>query len=343
MKLKLPDWKDPKTRLKLIFYGGAGFVFLMLMTAAGFCFTCQSSFCNLMCHSMDQDVEAWSKSAHSEVNCRGCHGPGELVPFIIYELTGSPKEGLAQMTGNFETPINQHSHVAEHDELLSENCLNCHAITKRDVTPSPGVLINHKKHQDKGIGCAHCHNRVAHSGLTGYEDFMAMEGCYREGCHTLSAGGKAPGKCEVCHTKDFELKPENHREADFLPPKHSKMAKSEKEYCNMCHISQFCKDCHGLDMPHPAKFAKKDHGQMGKDNSSVCRNCHAQQQFCTACHHKGYDESQGPFDVPADGRAAQHPVLVRAKGAESCFKCHNPTYCAHCHVTGAKPASIKGP
>ncbi len=190
-----------------------------------------------------------------------------------------------------------------------------------------------------------CHNRVGHPGLAGYENFMAMEGCYREECHSLSAGAKAPGKCEACHTKQFDLKPKNHKEADFLPPKHAKMAKEDKKYCNMCHLGKFCQDCHGpgMEMPHPAKFVKKEHGQAGKQSPALCQNCHPQVQFCTSCHHKGYDETQGSFARPEGEKPAQHPILVRAKGAESCFKCHGPTYCAHCHVTGNIPVNIKGP
>lgn len=342
MSLKFPDWQNTKTRLKLIFYGGAIVVFLLLATSAGFSFTTTSSFCSMFCHSMDSAANSLAKSAHAKVNCRGCHGPGDLLAFFILELTESPKLGLAEITGDYEKPINKESHLAQHDELLSDNCLRCHAISKREVTPSAGIVINHRKHEEKGTECAYCHNRIAHPKV-GYDNFMAMEACYRDGCHALTAGGKASGKCKSCHTKEFELRPENHKEEDFLPPKHSKQAKKDKEYCNMCHLSNFCKDCHGLEMPHRKIFVKKDHGQMGKDTPDICRRCHPQQQFCTACHHKGYDENQGAFARPSGGRPAQHPILVKDKGAEACFKCHNPTYCAHCHVTGNIPLSIKGP
>jgi len=343
LKLKLPDWKDPKTRLKLIFYGGALLVFILLSAAAGFCFTSTNSFCNMFCHSMDEDVASLSRSTHAELNCRACHGPGELIPFLIYELTASPKEALAQITGNYHKPINKESHAAQHDELLSENCLRCHAITKREVTPSPGVIIDHKKHEEKEIGCAYCHNRVAHP-ISGYEDFTAMGGCYRENCHSLAAGARAPGKCEACHPKGFELMPKNHKAADFLPPKHAKMAKEDIKYCDMCHMKKFCEDCHGMEMPHPAKFVKTEHGTTGRQNPASCNKCHPQKQFCTACHHKGYDENAGPFTSPdGTGRPVQHPIIVKAKGAESCFKCHGPTYCSHCHIQGKKAASIKGP
>lgn len=364
MKLKLPDWKDPKIRLKLIFYGGAAVVFLLLSSTIMLATTSSNSFCNLFCHSMDNDVNAFHRSAHANVTCMSCHGPGEL-PELLLEKAMAGKEMLAEFITGYEKPINGESHLAK--EFPSEHCERCHAIDIRDVTPSSGLMINHKKHEEKGVNCTYCHNRVAHPKLAGYENYLTMEGCYRgggpegegegeaeaqteseaeaRGCHSLAAGAKAPGKCEACHTKEFTLKPKNHLAADFLPPKHAKMAKGDREYCNMCHISNFCQNCHGpgVEMPHPAKFIKKDHGTVGNQNPAICQRCHLQQQFCTACHHKGFDETKGPFGRPEPGRPAQHPLLVKAKGAEACFKCHGPTYCAHCHVTGQKSASIKGP
>lgn len=352
MKLKLPDWKDPKTRLKLIFYGGAVVVFLLLFSTIMIGSTCSNSFCNLFCHSMDNDANSFQRSAHANVTCMSCHGPGEL-PELLLEKMMAPKEMIVEFITGYHKPINKESELAK--ELSSEHCERCHAINLREVTPSSGVLINHKKHEEKDINCTYCHNRVAHPNLAGYEDFMAMEGCYREsegegehgvgGCHSLSAGARAPGKCEACHPAGFDLKPKNHRVADFLPPKHAKMAKEDKKYCDMCHLTKFCQDCHGpgMEMPHPAKFVKKDHGAIGNQSPQLCQKCHLQRQFCTSCHHKGYDENQGPFTRSEGGKPAQHPILVRAKGAEACFKCHGPTYCAHCHVTGEKSASIKGP
>jgi len=105
------------------------------------------------------------------------------------------------------------------------------------------------------------------------------------------------------------------------------------DYCSTCHlIDTFCTDCHGIEMPHPASFAE-NHAKEGKANSKVCANCHAQSpntagtEFCNACHHKQSDPSK-PW-IP------QHFIAVRESGAEACFECHDPTYCAKCHVRSA--------
>ncbi|MBE0476955.1 MAG: NapC/NirT family cytochrome c [Coriobacteriia bacterium] len=109
---------------------------------------------------------------------------------------------------------------------------------------------------------------------------------------------------------------------------------SEVSYCGTCHDKQeFCNDCHGVEMPHPAGF-EKGHGEAGKKSPDVCANCHTSEgrvtatstEFCNACHHKDGDPTK-PW-IP------QHFVPVRAKGASACFDCHDPVFCARCHVRG---------
>lgn len=105
------------------------------------------------------------------------------------------------------------------------------------------------------------------------------------------------------------------------------------DYCATCHqIDTFCSGCHQIEMPHPEGFTT-GHGDLGKSEPQVCARCHAAAgqeisatgtQFCNNCHHKAGDSSQ-PW-LP------QHPAVVKAKGAEPCFECHDPTYCAACHV-----------
>ncbi|MCE5191967.1 MAG: hypothetical protein LLG08_09460, partial [Actinomycetia bacterium] len=106
-------------------------------------------------------------------------------------------------------------------------------------------------------------------------------------------------------------------------------------YCSTCHdLNTFCNDCHGLEMPHPADFTKS-HGALGKKEPTVCANCHATPgtknasatEFCNACHH--------PDGNPNKSWLPQHFVVVQKKGAEPCFQCHEPTYCAKCHVRSA--------
>ena len=40
---------------------------------------------------------------------------------------------------------------------------------------------------------------------------------------------------------------------------------SEVGYCSTCHvIDTFCKNCHGMDMPHSTEFKEKSHPELVK-------------------------------------------------------------------------------
>lgn len=101
--------------------------------------------------------------------------------------------------------------------------------------------------------------------------------------------------------------------------------------CYTCHARTFCTDCHGLEMPHPSGF-QQEHGALGKKTPQVCANCHGDaKRFCDECHHGtslDYEYDTGSVWL------RQHPTAVRTVGTKACFDCHDPTYCAFCHVNG---------
>jgi hypothetical protein len=109
------------------------------------------------------------------------------------------------------------------------------------------------------------------------------------------------------------------------------------DYCSTCHlVESFCVDCHSVEMPHPDGFVD-DHAEVGKSSPESCVMCHAEgetgegvsaTEFCNGCHHKEGDPTQ-PW-LP------QHDDVTRQTGAEACFECHEPTYCAYCHVRGGQ-------
>lgn len=215
---------------------------------------------------------------------------------------------------------------------------------------------------------------------TKHAPFTKMQACFRchdlEGKKAFN-GKNPPGKCSTCHTPGFQLKPPSHLQPGFYTKYgnskgHAELAKEEYKkvdeakaeaeklieegvdkqlaepvfYCSTCHVvNKFCKSCHGVpDMPHAADWQKK-HGAIGRANPAICANCHAKSQaqataaasmqFCNNCHHKWGD--------PNIAWKAQHFKIVLKNGASGCLKpdgCHNPTFCAHCHVRGQKGPGI---
>jgi nitrate/TMAO reductase-like tetraheme cytochrome c subunit len=187
-----------------------------------------------------------------------------------------------------------------------------------------------------------------------YPDRLKMRYCMR--CHTGEKGkNKGPKECKVCHPARYEKKsPQNHKvpgfkfsestgnpdatPANYQPGNddkkalHAQMAIYDKEYCLSCHEEKkFCYNCHQVEMPHPKKW-NKQHGEIGKAGPEKCVMCHGSVNFCDSCHHK-YDPSKGKWISDVKGESL-HPNVVRERGASFCFECHDPIYCARCHVRG---------
>ena len=383
-RISLAGFKDPVRRPRYLIWTGAALLVLAAFIVVAFSATSTYWFCAEVCHKVQDDsIAAYDRSSHSMVSCMSCHEPVNADP-ITFTLKKAKALGELVMTvsNNYELPLNPESTLSlNKEEMSSKQCTQCHS-ENRVITPSAGIIIDHKAHEDKEIQCTACHNRVAHNESGSWQpalsnpnkgpksvkhaNYMTMTACFR--CHTLTdkapvGGIKAPGKCATCHPADFELKPPSHTEANFFPKGHAELAvEAAKEasaglaaqtggesttealalvsvesvnYCSTCHdLNTFCNDCHGLEMPHPADFVKT-HGALGKKEPKVCANCHATPgvknasttEFCNACHH--------PEGDPKKPWLPQHFVVVKSQGAEACFQCHEPTYCAKCHVRSA--------
>jgi len=76
----------------------------------------------------------------------------------------------------------------------------------------------------------------------------------------------------------------------------------------------------------PATF-KEEHKKY-RGQAEVCRKCHGSEDFCNRLP---------PHNVPtikAWLAPTGHPKIVFDKGAEGCFKCHDPRLCETCHIRG---------
>ncbi len=117
-------------------------------------------------------------------------------------------------------------------------------------------------------------------------------------------------------------------------------------YCATCHTDQFCTNCHGMEMPHPAAFKEpkdpKDatgHPAISKDKklAAKCVMCHGENEktaFCDNCHH-GTKAGDWKFDKKVPWTTKQHPDAVAKGGVEACTSCHAVKFCVDCH-TGRK-------
>ncbi len=354
-KAPLAGFRDHR-RARYLVWSGVTVLALAALVVIAFGATSTYWFCANACHKVQDDtIEAYRRSSHALVSCMSCHEPVNADP-VTFTLKKAKALGELVLTvsGRYELPLNPESELAQDaHEMGSGQCTQCHDLKTRTITPSPGIIIDHDIHAANDVHCTMCHNRVAHredfdlalkDPRTGkpnrkHEDFMTMEGCFRqEGCHGLEPGYRAPGECSKCHPPNFELKPASHEEPGFYTPGgessgHWKLKEARPGYCRICHLeSRFCVDCHGVEMPHPKDFVKT-HGKVGKASPKTCARCHAKgvkptsandMRFCNTCHHKDAD--------PTRDWIPQHFEAVKKSGAQACFECHDPTYCAKCHV-----------
>ena len=294
---------------------------------------------------MGPAYKSWQESGHSNVTCYGCHGALSIPSLLVHKVKALNELRL-HVTDDYKKPINVESHLADDEhEMSSDMCNRCHSVTKREVTATEGIIINHEVHEKKDVHCTKCHNRVGHKTANKhldkeekekeehYEDHMEMKACMK--CHT-GEKEKGPKECITCHPKDFELKPKNHKQKKFFPDKHVKMASKDTEYCESCHFkNKKCIDCHKVEMPHPSEGwtkivkEKEHHSKKGKSDLEGCQQCHKEGvDFCDSCHHAN-NTGKKWIDV--------HYERVKKQGAaQPCFKCHEALYCAKCHVTIGK-------
>ena len=365
---------DPAARPRLTLWIGVLLIVACAFTAVSTIGTSTNWFCIGPCHIVhDDNTQAFDAGSHVMISCVACHEPvnGSPLTLLIKKLEVAP-DLIPTVMGTFHLPMNEHSAIAF--EMTDEYCTQCHSLDTRQITPTRGILIDHEAHTAEGITCASCHNRVAHpeegitfvlEGSKMHEDWMVMDACFR--CHGLEADAEAPGACEACHPASFDLIPASHDaegwyeqygesggHAAAYHEETSRVAEAEVwsegleeiehlatwdmgheqtiNTCYTCHAVAFCSGCHGVEMPHPDGFVS-EHGELGRTQADSCATCHAKSaaqaeagDFCDACHHP-----QGDPDAPW---LSQHNGVVSAEGAQACFECHDPTYCAACHVRG---------
>ena len=374
MKRPFSAFADREKRPRIFVWIGAILVAIVFLAVSGLAGTSTNWFCTQPCHIVHADnTLAFNAGSHVMISCVACHEPVNGSPLTLIQKKIEVMPDLVHTVfKTFELPLNEGSPIAL--EMTDEYCTQCHSLATRTINPSVGIIIDHDVHTAEGLTCTTCHNRVAHpeeditltlEGNEKHENWMVMDACFR--CHSQEADAMAPGQCEACHPVGFDLVPPTHKDPTWAPMPggrslHGEAASEEASRvveaeawaagleevehetplpivheqlintCYTCHSEQYCIDCHGTTMPHPADFVET-HAEDGRNNPDACAQCHAtsetdaaSQAFCNNCHHSGAQ--------PGIPWVQQHDDIVRQTGATACFDCHNPVYCAECHVSG---------
>jgi hypothetical protein len=362
-KISLTGFKDPVRRPRYIIWTGVVVLAMAAFVITAIGVTSTYWFCAEVCHKVQDDsIIAYDRSTHSRISCMACHMPVNADPFtFLLHKAEALGELYLTATNKFELPLNPGSHLAlDQKHMGSEQCTQCHNLANRNVTPSPGIIIDHVIHDESEIHCTVCHNRVGHredfeltltDPNTGepnqpHEDFMLMTACFR--CHTLTdespAGIPAPGACPACHTPGFELKPGNHFEEGFYPRGHADMALEDIEAQEAAaaddHAEEAEESEESTETEEPAeegndesmlgiaKAYAADGGEVSEDAPMYERLAHlpkvAEVGYCSTCHVESrfcMDCHGMEMPHPEEFRTLTHPELAASK-PDKCELCH---------------------
>lgn len=253
------------------------------------------------CHATDDAVSFWSKSAHSQVGCYGCHASPGLLGALESSALGASRLLSAS--------------VAKPDSIDSRSCLRCHEDVLTRLVGSD-VRIRHADLTD--VGCVTCHEGIGHEGMfEGPAPARLMTRCLV--CHD---GKRAPAECKACHVTPPNDTAKSPDKADVA------MAQTCNGPCHSKRVTQGCIDCHGLEMPHPDSFMST-HARTSAANPRLCAKCHesANAVMSCACH------PDGQIHGSVSAWFAEHKTSARAVGPGGCA-CHNNggfSQCRTCH------------
>lgn len=348
-KISLAGFKDPVRRPRYIIWAGVAVLVLaaVMITALGV--TSTRWFCSEGCHKVQDDsIIAYQRSSHAEISCMACHMPPNANPIVfILHKAEALGELYLTVTDNFELPLNGESHIAL--TMGSDQCTQCHNMVNRVVTPSPGIKMDHEVHAEINAACTVCHNRVGHREdfeLTlsnpeskggepnkKHQDFMKMTACFR--CHSLADGAAAPGACSKCHTPEFDLKPANHDDKEFLPKGHAEMAKEA-----LAAVEAAASGDHGEGEGEGGEATEEEHSLLGTEKAYASGGGElAPVPLAEVPQVIAAQRSHG-----SDPHASIGASLPNVESVNYCDTCHKPSFCDGCHgVTMPHPAEFLEP
>lgn len=278
------------------------------------------------CHEMGPRHASWAESSHVSVRCVECH----QEPTAWYELPRRVvdrgrllgRDISAHVSGEYDDPVDSASPGAE--PVSDAVCLQCHDVNRK-ATSGYRIIIDHAEHAKRNGSCVSCHVRTAHPIESRGTALSLMGQCYT--CHGTAEYPDAPTECGTCHPADYELLPATHAVAVWAT-EHGTVAQTDEGLCTMCHVTSFCDDCHGLEMPHPDDWVGENggHGAVAEADAATCEPCHGEgPDLCTMCHHTSYAPLKSPW-------IEEHNVKVIADGSDDCLTCHTRAYCSFCHT-----------
>ncbi len=309
--------------------------------------------------SGNDKIIKFSHSLHSGLaDCQACHSK------------------VSESTSMKDRLLPNHDNCKDcHDTEDQEQCKTCHIDDNYEplIQHSSEILFNHSLHiNQQKMACETCHKGISKVdyAFQAEQPFPVMADCYT--CHNDRA--VATSACENCHISTADLKPQNHRTADFIK-EHKFAANKFDADCIMCHDSNnnSCVECHTANniitetnapdnfyQPYaPNNFVDGSqmqklnrvhdlnyryiHGIDAKSQRFNCQSCHQIETFCAECHQaEGGDFSMGGITPASHLKPGFFTFGPGTGGGEHAILARRDIEsCVSCHdVQGADPTCI---
>jgi len=300
-------------RFRYLFYIAAAVGLYALWTLAVFPMAADHTPACGLCHAPRQAYSTAYGSAHEDVGCLACHRSPGLTGAVASDFRGW--RNLASWA--FRRPPRDY-------RVDNDSCLSCHDEVLNGITRSKELKMSHREVVDAGWRCAECHGETGHKLHPGKSTLQlaSMDKCF--GCHTAK---KSLGRCRLCHYREIEdEKPDDPKTLGSVAHttgwKSKRHGAADNSQCPVCHQGSFCRDCHGIDLPHPDDSWPLDHADVASTDGDACRRCHSR-DFCSDCHGV-------PMPHTTD-YLTEH--MADVKKPSVCENCHLRDECLACHDT----------
>jgi hypothetical protein len=289
------------------------FLVVALTLEALFAVTAVSNTACTLCHTSRQAEHRQEGTSHSALSCLSCHKQEGVLGIAALNVRAAANLGAALLPGVGTPP--------ELPRYVEQRCVSCHEATLLSTVTSEGLKMSHVTPQREGLPCAECHVAAGHPA----EDDAEVDLHSRcASCHETDIASR---DCGLCHETPTPVVP---AAADFAHPAGWAAGHGAGDLitCSLCHQPSFCRECHGVDLPHRTSSFIYDHGNEARDPSACTDLCHSQ-KTCDTCHLI-------PMPHAADYLPA-HSKEALLHGRDVCTSCHLETGCVTCHLRHIHP------
>ena len=215
-----------------------------------------------------------------------------------------------------------------------DGCFRCHEPEKQDCGtchPSGSLATPSNGREIEPSTCNACHlewesRSYSQEGSLSFRHVPHLAGGLEcEECHSIEhEHGQLALPETSCSAKCHSVRPASHGE-DWLEG-HGPDFESKARDCASCHSTEFCRGCHGAEMPHPEGW-EAEHPKAASHSQEMCMRCHAGDS-CQECHATQKPASHTSKWLQQHGQASR----------DSCARCHVKSACIECH-SSKTPAS----